>query len=496
MPVKKTKLELEAKNDLYKAKAEEWELYDLVFESGKPLITYALRRNPRETVGNWKNRLWIGYSFNFGKSIIEILNFYLCEKDVIRELEPLAKDKQWEAFKLDADLNGTDYSVFLDEAQKLASVFGSIGILCNKPIGAKTVAKELSAGAYPYYSLYSPLNIYDWQWGKDPVSHRRVLEFLKLYEGNNTYTFWYPHSWEQWHVHPKTGKIEIIAEGPNPLGEIPFVWMNNLRNFKTPEIGVSDVIDISHIVISIIQNLSCGEEMINLAGFPIRRQPMGKEGDEEGSDEVNTGPRAVEEFDPTLGKDGKPDWMPTEIKEPVEAALAWIDRKVDEIFRVAHLSGVHGQRKSNNEVASGMALRYEFTQLNTVLTKKSTNQNEAELQLLRLWLKWQGKESIYKDCKIKRSKDFSIDDLSIELENALMSINRVMSKTYRIKMQEKITKFMLPDLSADDIKTVKAEIKAGTPDKVEWEQETNNPTEHNSNVRSANESKADHSKNG
>jgi hypothetical protein len=287
MAVKKTKLELEAKNDLYKAKAGEWELYDLVFESGKPLITYALRRNPRETVGNWKNRLWIGYSFNFGKSIIEILNFYLCEKDVIRELEPLAKDKQWEAFKLDADLNGTDYGVFLDEAQKLSSVFGSIGILCNKPEGGKTVAKELKAGAYP---------------------------------------FWYPTYWEQWYVNPKTGKIDIIAEGTNPLGEIPFVWMNNLRNFKTPEVGVSDIIDISHIVISIIQNLSCGEEMINLAGFPIRRQPMGKEGDEEGTDEVETGPRAVEEFDPTLGKDGKPDWMPTEIKEPVEAALAWIDQ--------------------------------------------------------------------------------------------------------------------------------------------------------------------------
>jgi hypothetical protein len=272
--------------------------------------------------------------------------------------------------------------------------------------------------------------------------------------------------------------------------------MNNLRNFKTPEVGVSDIIDISHIVISIIQNLSCGEEMINLAGFPIRRQPMGKEGDEEGDDQVETGPRAVEEFDPTLGKDGKPDWMPTEIKEPVEAALAWIDRKVDEIFRVAHLSGVHGQRKSNNEVASGMALRYEFTQLNTVLTKKSTNQNEAELQLLRLWLKWQGKESAFKDCKIKRSKDFSIDDLSIELENALMSINRVMSKTYRIKMQQKITKFMLPDLNEDDMKKVKAEIDAGTPNEVEWEQEASDPTDHNTNVRSANESKADHSKNG
>ena len=71
-----------------------------------------------------------------------------------------------------------------------------------------------------------------------------------------------------------------------------------------------------------------------------------------------------------------------------------------------------------------------------------------------------------------------------------------MSKTYRIKMQEKITKFMLPDLNEEDAKAVKSEIAKDTPDEVEWEQESNDPTEHNSNVRSANESKADHSKNG
>lgn len=485
-----TKSQLEEKCDIYKEKIDDWMLYDLSFQSGKPLIKYALQQNPRESTRNYKNRIWVGYSFNYAKSIIEILNFYLTEKEVVRDLDPLADDPIWTRFKKDCDLTGTNYDDFLDEAQKLASVFGSIGILVNKPGGATTLGRALNDNVYPYYCMYSLPNIYDWKWEQDPVTHRRQLSYLKLLESDGTYTLWWKDKWEQWAIDDRTKKLTLLHEGINPLDEIPFVWMNNLKDYRTPEIGVSDIIDISHIVLSIIQNLSCGEEMINLAGFPIRRQPMRKEGDE-GDSEVQTGPRAVEEFDPTLGKEGKPDWMPTEILEPVEATLKWIDRKTDEIFRVAHLSGVHGQRKSNNEVASGMALRYEFQQLNTVLVKKSINQVEAELSCLRLWMKWQGKEGEFEKCDVKRSTDFSIDDVAVALENVLLSINRVMSKTYRIRMQEKILKYMLPDLSEDDVRKIKTEIQYGTPVEIEWPADMKNTNEE---VRTAPQATADHSK--
>jgi hypothetical protein len=130
--------------------------------------------------------------------------------------------------------------------------------------------------------------------------------------------------------------------------------MPNIKNLTKPYIGVSDIVDISRIVASIIRNLSSGEEMIKFAGFPMMRKPMRWEGEEGQTDE--TGHQAVQEFDPEWGEAGKPDWMESVILEPIEATLKWIDRKVDEIYRVAHLSGVHGQRKSNNEVASGLAL--------------------------------------------------------------------------------------------------------------------------------------------
>ena len=485
-----TKEKLNEKHELYKEYIEDWTLYDTVFRSGKPLIEYAIYRHPRESEKNHEARIRDGYVFNLGKTVIDIFHFYLTEKDIVRDLEGLADDEQWKMFEKDADLNGTDYDVLLNEAQKFASVDGSVGILVNKPSGYKTVAEETKNGVYPYYALYSLTNIYDWRFEKNKQTHRRELVYLKLYEGNGLYTLWFPDRWEQWKIPEKDTRPVLHDEGENPLGEIPFLWLTNVKDLTHPEIGVSDIVDISHIVTSMTQNLSCGEEMIKLAGFPIMRIPMVREGEEE--DEFAIGPRATLQFDPSL-KDSKADWMPTEIKEPIEATLMWVERKSDEIFRIAHLSGIHGQRKSDTSgVASGLALRYEFSQLNSVLLAKSANLNEAELAALRLWLKWQKKENLFSKIEIKRSSEFSIDEMSVELDNAITAMTRVMSKTFRNRVQEKIVKHTLPDISQADKETIESEIEKNTPE-PKPDDFVIDGKKGSKNVRSALEARADHS---
>ncbi len=488
-----TKDELVKKHPLYKEYEDDWELYDVVFRSGKPLIEEAIYRHPRETQDNYEARLKDGYVFNFGKTIIEIFNFYLTEKDVMRSLKGLEEDKQWEMFLKDADLRGTDYNILLNEAQKFASVFGSIGILVNKPgYDKKTVAAEIKDNIYPYYALYSLPNIYDWKFEKNPETHRDELTYLKLYEGDDVYTIWYQDRWETWEITGKVAKPELRDDGENHLNEIPFIWMVNVKDLLHPQIGVSDLVDVARIVTSMTQNLSCGEETIKLAGFPIMRIPKAREGEEE-EGTLAVGPRATVEFDPTL-KDSKHDWMPTEIKEPIEALVMWLDQKREEIYRIAHLAGIHGQRKSDTSgVASGLALRYEFSQLNSVLIAKASNQTEAELQALRLWLKWQGKENLHTDMEIKRSQEFSIDEMSVALDNAITAMNRVMSKTFRIRVQEKIVKHTLPDLSQEDQQTVKKELESKTPEPTQWPEDLKKGSK---SVRSALEARADHSLDG
>jgi hypothetical protein len=501
----KTKDELEYTAPVYRKNILIWSEYDLIYKSGRELINYALYKHPRESQENYIARLRDGFIYNFGRAIINIFSFYLTEKEVVRELAGLEDDKQYEMFKKDCDLNGTDHNVFMNETQKHASAIGAIGILVNKPgdISGNNLSlkDEIKLGIYPYYAPYSLQNIFDWEFQRNEVTHRRELVFLKLRESDGTFTVWTRYDWQRWKI-TDNGVPEMFDQGLNPLLEIPFVWMPNLSNMECPEIGASDLIDVGPIVLSIAQNLSCGEEMIKLAGFPIMREPMEQDllSLESGSDDdVPVGPRAVKEFDPQFGADGKPDWMPTQIEEPVKAALMWIDRKVDEIYRIAHLSGVHAQRKSNNKVASGLALRYELTQLNAVLMDKGKHQTEAELRCLHFWLKWQNKEDLFIGMEIKRSREFSTDEMAITLDNGITSMRNVASKTYRVLLQQKIASSTLPDLTQADKDKIETEIGVNTPEEIIVDfsgKEGGETSVVGNDVRNAKQANADHSKDG
>ena len=233
---KMTKDELESKNSLYQQNIEDWKKYEIVWRSGKNLIEFAIVRHERETYANYQNRLKDGYVFNFAKSIIDIYSFYLNEKKVMRHLPGLEDDPQWQMFLKDADLNNTNYNVLVDEIQKYSSIYGSFGVLVNKAGGndIKTLAAEIENKIYPYYALFSPPNIFDWRFEKNPRTHRRELAYLKLKESGDNYLIWTKEDWQQWSIAEKSTMPQLVAQGENPLGEIPFVWMQNIKDLKYP----------------------------------------------------------------------------------------------------------------------------------------------------------------------------------------------------------------------------------------------------------------------
>jgi len=465
------KEELLEKHPYHAQFSSTWETYMKMKQSGEDLVDFAIYQQPRESHLNYVARKRDAIVYNFAKTIVDIFSFYLNEKETVREVPGLENDTQWKMFVDDADLQGTNYDVLLNEAQKYASYFGSVGILVNKPYSdGSNLAYEIEKGIYPYYTLYSLPNIYNWKFVKNPITHRKELVYLKLYEGNNIWTIWTPIVWQQWELHPKRGIPVKIVQGENPLKEIPFVWMLNIRNMEYPELGQSDIIDISRIVLSIAQNMSSADEIIKYAGFPIMRVPMKRQDilvpAVEG-EEIPVGPTAVVEFDPSQGESGKTDWMPTQIKEPVEAILDVISSKIGEIYRIAYLSGIHGQRKSSQGTGSGLALRYEFSQLNSVLLAKAINKTEAELVLLYYWLKWRRMDNLFTTVDIRQSREFSIDELAVTLDNAIAAYGAVLSKTFRERVQRKIAFSVLPDLSQKDKKKVIAEIADNTSEKCE-----------------------------
>lgn len=452
--------ELLAVHPDYEANIEDWDFYMLSYDGGRQYIEKIIERNERESKKNFDARLKEATAWNFNAAIIDLFNFYLTEKPVNRDLKELGNDEQWEQFAKDCDFQGTNFSVFIDEIEKLSSICGSVGVFVNKPkTTLTTVKQEIENGVYPYCVIYTLPNILDWKIQQSETTGRPELVYLKLLRDDSKYMIYTKDRWEIWEL-PEDEKDEPVLHdsGKNSLGEIPFVWVPNLKNILKPQIGTSDLKDIAWIVASIVRNISCAEEIVKWAGFPMLRAPMQSDDEKGMPDEV--GSTAVWEFDPTMGEAGKADWMETKIKEPLEAILSFIDRKADEIYRLAHLSGVHGQRKSSNDVASGLALRYEFQQLTSVLSKKSESVTEAEYKIIYYWLRWTNKEHFYKEVSVRRSKNFSIDDLRLNLQNSINAMKAVMSNTFKRLVMESLVKQTLVDITDEDLQKVTDELDA------------------------------------
>jgi hypothetical protein len=483
-----TKDMLDEKHPLYLENREDWHLFSTVYESGKALIDEALFQYNFELQGTHADRVKEGYVFNPGRAIVTVFNYYLTEQVANRELAGLTNDPLWQMFEHDCDLKGTDYNDFIDEAQKQASICGAAGILCNKPPNpGGTEATAIKIGAYPYLALYTLQNVYDWEFERDPVTHRPMLSYLKLREEDDTYHFWYPDRWEIWQFNVEGNNKDLkpkkIEEGENPLVQIPFTWMINIRRGVYYYLGVSDLVEIARIVCSITRDLSEGQEIIKMAGHPMMLLPMEENTDDAHVDEAEieaainmtddeimsggggqaSSPRTVHYFNAEHGEAGKPGWMPTEIFEPLQAILGWIDRKIDHCYEVALLSGIHGQR-SGEGAESGLKLRYEFKQLFSVLSKKSNNMTEAEYSILKFWLIWRGKEDLLESIKIDRPKQFSLDDLAVALNNIFTSCRNVISKTFRVKAMNRAAEITLPDMDDETRKKMNTEHMKYTPD--------------------------------
>ncbi len=461
-----TKDELTKTSPLYDANLAEWNYNQMAYDGGETFVNDALVKEARESDNNWAERKARGICFNYAKSIVNIYSFYLNEQHPVRDLGGLQDDELFNMFEEDCDQYGTNFEQFIIEAQKLSSVAGAVGILVDKPVTNKKNLTREAAKAdkiYPYCSAYTLPNIINWEVTRDPVSGKLVLSSLTLREPDNSYLVWTRARWERYSINTdakakKDEQVVLDDSGKNPLGIIPFLWLQNIRSISRPHIGVSDITEISRITASIIRDISCGDEVIKYAGFPMLRKPQRSTGDT--SADVS-GVTAVLEFDPEQGDGGKPDWLEAPTKEPMDAITNWINTKIAEMFQAAHLSGVHAHETSSN-VRSGVSMRYEFQQLSRVLAAKSTNMNEAELRIIEFFILWQGLPFLMKDIIVSRPNDFSVDDLSMTLENLDIASASVNSLTFQKELQKTIVRKTVSDATTSLLNTMYEEIDENT----------------------------------
>ncbi len=466
----KTKQELEALHPFVKLYIASWRFYKHAYEGTKALIELenVLPRHPREKVENYARRLDAAYGFGYSAAVVDLLNFYLFQQPSVEDWSTLETDKLFQMFLNDSDLYGTDFDVFLVEAQKAAAIQGHSGILVDKPTAQQPSEQEVDGvevatpvvsqadvednAVYPYVSVYEATNILNWKYERDSFGRPFLAELTLLDTVEETdllrYRVWTPQTWEIYIM--SNGVVTLENSGQNPLNTIPFTWVINSQSSHR-NIGISDLKEVGYIDASIIRNLSQAEEIVDYAAFPMMLKPMLPPGTEE---DDTTGVTNVIEFDPDR-PESMPKWMESKVKEPIDAILLVIAKKVEEIYRSVNAGGLQATEVSR-EAKSGVALQQEFRLLNAKLASKSSLLEEAEKQVINFWVKWENKD-VPEDLVISRPRDFNISDLLTDLETAILSMSAVESDTYRKQIQKLIARRTLTE--RDDFSEIDTEIE-------------------------------------
>jgi len=462
--------ELKKTHKDYQYNLDLWKLYLAAYKGIEAIIKGKyIPQHEREEDDAYNRRIKDLYGYGYSKSVVNIYTFHLFKQPPEgRKLKDLETNDLWNMFFEDANMLGDSYDTTMAMLAKYAAIEGHMGILVDKsPTKFANKAEQKAAAVYPYMASYHPPAILDWKFKKDK-NNRPFLAFLKLLDDDGRYRVWTDEEWAVFDLTDDDGKkkggTDVIKpaegdHGENPLEVVPFVWYYNTKSDKVA-IGESDLTEIARIDISLVKNTSQIEEVINYAAFPMLMRPMrnAKPDVVAGTEqEDQVGSRAVIEFD-AEHPESKPEWLTPKVKEAIDSILATMAFKVKEIYRGANIGGVAGQESAGG-VKSGIALRSEFQLLNAHLVTKALNLEKAENAVLVLWLMWEQEYEKLKDkVNFGRSKQFDVEDVAMDLENALTAQTLVMSNTFDAMVQKSSARQVLPSMSEKDQETVDKEI--------------------------------------
>lgn len=445
----------------YEAFLPEWMFYIRSYLGGKFYRDgdYLLK-HPFESTDNYNRRKEIAYFYNYCAPIVDIFTSYLTKKQPQRSYGSLSTEvvpprqplTLFDAFWWDCDLENTNFEQFMRDAQRYANIYGRVSIMVDKPaLFALTKAQAKEQGIRPYVYIITPENVLDWEYTR-LVSGRPVLSMVKIRESEDTYRIWSRIGWESWKVSTEGKERSAVktGEGSHDLGEIPIV---NLYNKKSGVrmIGVSDLQDIADINKNIYYFCSDAKEIIENTAFPMLAMPYDKGGQGE-SQEV--GPKNILQFDPEL-PNSVPQWL-----EPPHSSLAeireWIQQDAQEMVRIAKMGGLRNTETST-QPWSGVSIEAQERQLFAALAEKASNSEQAELDIFRLWAKWEGDEFTG---NVEYPRDFAIRDLTTALQNAITAgTARINSLTFEKERQKKIVNAVIPDMEEVQRETIFKEIE-------------------------------------
>jgi len=437
----------------YQEKISDWAFHYRSYTGGQDYQNgFLLNRYVLETDEEYMKRAENTAIDNHCKNVVQIYSSFLFRVPPTRNYGALDGDPAVRSFTKDADLDGRSFNNVVKEMQINASIYGTCWAIIDKPrIITKTRAEELQQDIRPYISLYTPENVINWNYerlanGRFYLTSLTLVEeatedyaIIKVWSLEDISTFVV----EDFNKPYAEGKVKLIDEIPNVLGEIPAVVLYNQKSQRR-SIGISDLNDVAELQKAIYNDYSEIEQLIRLSNHPsLVKTP---------NVEASAGAGSIIEMPEDLDASLKP-YIIQPSSQSLDAIMNTIQMKIDAINRITHMGAV---RNTKSQISSGVALRTEFELLNARLAEKADYLQNTEEQIWSLFAKWQNKVF---DGEIIYPETFDIRDYSSDLEYLQKAkASGVKSNTFLKEIDKQIARAVVDD--DEQIKTIDNEIES------------------------------------
>lgn len=426
--------------------------------------------HPKEKVDDYARRVRMSYYYNFCAPIIDIYSDHLFKQSVIEDFKEIEQTLKNPEVGNNIDLQGSSINEFRKSMSDMAQLYGHCYVIIDSPSISKTgqlnnLQEQIEKRAFPYLSLFTPQNVINWS--LDEVGSPCWVLVREVYDGNedpasfdkkNTarciYRLW---TRQEWYAFDSDGKK--TDEGIHDLGVVPIVCVFDKKSKKARNfLGISSIADVAFIARDVYNASSELRQILRDQTFAFLA--IQGSSDEYSALELGTGKGLIY-------PEGRN--VPQYVSPPADNAQVYfdhIDRQITKIFEIAKMGsgGVGGKAKAapDGGVAvdsqSGVSKAWDFNQMNSALSTKSANQEDAELRIWQIFALWLGIDKFTGN--VQYPNEFSISSLQEDLSEAEQAARVQLGKTFDTEIRKTIIKKKFPRKGDEEIEVMAKEAGA------------------------------------
>lgn len=419
----------------YNELKEESDFFESTYKGGKEWFDKNIFKYTKEGPVNFNSRVQRAYRFNHTKEIVDAITKYIFKNKIMRsEDAPESVQKFWRQ----STMYGRDIDGLAKSIDRNTSIFGRVYIVVDSTNDGSisTVAEEKEKDIKTYAYVVKPQDVLDLSY--DEVGelnwiliHEPVRKDTNPFEDDGTvyhsYRLWTREKWylikpevvSQAVKNPAVINSSVeVQEGYHNLGVVPVIPVDCVQSddLYSSTALISDIAYLDRAVANYLSNLDViiQDQTFSQLTIPNQALPKGEDGYEK---IIEMGTKSIFTYD---GQGGvKPEYISPDPKQ-AQVILDTVNKIIHEIYSIVGMSGE--RTKQDNAVgidnSSGVAKAYDFEKINTLLSCKARNLEEAENQIVKIVALWNG-DKLDEDKKyVMYPQDFDVKDLYDEFEIA------------------------------------------------------------------------------